>query len=149
LTDQYTRDSSGANPYRAPGGDPDSSVGPLQPGAQATLVGRGLLYRRLAVTRPVELALEFNGRSLVDRVLVNGRQVARRTSWWRITPELPFVLPSDAGDVHGLVEIRVWPWLALRGFRVTIADRVVYAEGTLARPAVPPPPSSRSASTVR
>ncbi len=105
--------------------------GPLLPGARATLVAHGLLYRRLAVEAPLEITLEFNGRSLVDRVLVNDREVVRKTSWWRITPRLAFTLPAGEGAVTGLVEIRVWPWLALRGFRVTIADRVVYAEGKL------------------
>ncbi len=125
------------NPYRSPegltGGE-GGHVGGLLPGARATLVGRGLLYRRLVVEAPLEITLEFNGRSLADRVLVNQRVVARRTSWWRIAPRLAFTLPVGAELVNGLVEIRVWPWLALRGFRVTIAERVVYAEGRLATP---------------
>jgi hypothetical protein len=90
-----------------------------------------VLLRRLVVEAPVELTLEFNGRSLFDRVLVNGHPVARRTSWWRITPRLDFTLQVGSDQVPGHVEVRVWPWLALRGFRVTIADRVVYTEGTL------------------
>jgi hypothetical protein len=53
-------------------------------------------------------------------------------------------LHADTGDVAGLVEIRVWPWLALRGFRVTIADRVVYTEGKLKMPVTSPPASSRA-----
>ena len=57
--------------------------------------------------------------------------MVRKTSWWRIAPRLAFTLPVGEGEVTGLVEIRVWPWLALRGFRVSIADRVVYAEGKL------------------
>jgi hypothetical protein len=125
------------NPYRSPegltGGE-GGHVGGLLPGARATLVARGLLYRRLVVEAPLEITLEFNGRSLADRVLVNQRVVARQTSWWRITPRLAFTLPAGTETVNGLVEIRVWPWLALRGFRVTIAERVVYAEGRLATP---------------
>jgi hypothetical protein len=92
-----------------------------------------MLLRRIVVEAPVEMTLEFNGRSLFDRVLVNGRCVARRTSWWRITPRLDFSLSVGPEQVTGCVEVRVWPWLALRGFRVTIADRVVYAEGTFQR----------------
>ncbi len=106
-------------------------LGPLVPGTRATLVARGMLLRRLVLEAPVELTLEFNGRSLFDRVLINGRPVARRISWWRITPRLDFALSVGSEQVTGCVEVRVWPWLALRGFRVTIADRVVYTEGTL------------------
>jgi hypothetical protein len=135
------------NPYRSPEGIPrDASVqvGPLLPGARATLVARGLLYRRLAVAAPLEITLEFHGRSLVDRVLVNEREVVRKVSWWRIAPRLAFTLPSDTGVIHGLVEIRVWPWLALRGFRVSIADHVVYSEGKLKTPVTSTPLSSRA-----
>lgn len=138
---------AGANPYRSPAGlDEDDAlhVGPLRPGASATLVARGLLYRRLAIAAPVEVTLAFNGRSLVDRVLVNEREVVRRTSWWRIAPQLEFTLRSDAGSVAGLVEIRVWPWLALRGFRVSIAGRSVYSEGHLKTPASSATPTSRA-----
>ncbi|MHB8970202.1 MAG: hypothetical protein ACYC3X_10915 [Pirellulaceae bacterium] len=122
------------NPYRSPEGvtcGEGGHVGGLLPGARATLVGRGLLYRRLVVEAPLEMTLEFNGRSLTDKVLVNNRIVACQTSWWRITPRLPFTLPAGDDVVTGLVEIHVWPWLALRGFRVTVADRVIYAEGHL------------------
>ncbi len=44
---------------------------------------------------------------------------------------LDFTLQVGSDQVPGHVEVRVWPWLALRGFRMTIADRVVYTEGTL------------------
>lgn len=106
-------------------------LGPWVPGARATLIARGMLLRRIVVEAPVEMTLEFNGRSLFDRVLVNGHPVARQTSWWRITPRLDFTLQIGSEQVPGSVEVRVWPWLALRGFRVTIADRVVYTEGKL------------------
>ncbi len=122
------------NPYCSPQGlssGEGTRLGPWIPGARATLVAHGVLLRRLVVEAPVELTLEFNGRSLFDRVLVNGHPVARRTSWWRITPRLDFTLQVGSDQVPGHVEVRVWPWLALRGFRVTIADRVVYTEGTL------------------
>jgi hypothetical protein len=131
------------NPYRAPQGlspGEGTLLDSLVPGARATLVARGMLLRRIVVEAPVEMTLEFNGRSLFDRVLVNGHPVARRTSWWRITPRLDFVLSVGPKHVNGCVEVRVWPWLALRGFRVTIADRVVYAEGTFQREEI----SSRS-----
>lgn len=107
-------------------------MGPFLPGARATLVARGLLFRRIVVEAPLELTLEFNGRSLFDQVIVNGRTVARRTSWWRITPRLDFTLSVGAKQIAGRVEVKVWPWLALRGFRVTLAELVVYAEGSLA-----------------
>lgn len=122
------------NPYRAPQGlssGEGTRLGPWIPGARATLVARGMLLRRIVVEAPVELTLEFNGRSLFDRVFVNGHPVARQTSWWRITPRLDFTLQIGSEQVTGSVEVRVWPWLALRGFRVTIADRVVYTEGKL------------------
>jgi hypothetical protein len=122
------------NPYRSPTGTPhdeQSSGGAWLPGARATLAGRGLLYRRLVIEAPLEITLEFNGRGLTDRVLVNERVVAQKTSWWRIAPRLEFLLPWGDQTVRGLVEIRVWPWLALRGFRVSLGESVLYAEGSL------------------
>jgi len=122
------------NPYRSPVGSMPQEgqyVPAFRPGARATLVARGLLLRRIVIEAPVEITLEFNGRSLYDKVIVNGQVAARKTSWWRITPRLEFSLPMDQQLLRGRVDVRVWPWLAIRGFRVTIADHTVYAEGSL------------------
>lgn len=104
------------------------------PSPAATLTARGILYRRLAIEAPGSILLEFNGRGLTDRVLVDHRVVASRFSWWRITPQLAFTLPVGDQRIAGLVEIRVWPWFLMRGFRVTLAQRIVYAEGCLSQP---------------
>ncbi len=127
------------NPYHSPRGltpDPRDPPAAVLPGARAPLAARGLLYRRLVIESPLDILLEFNGRGLTDRVLVDHHVVAEKTSWWRIAPQLAFTLTAGSHTVSGLVEIRVWPWLAMRGFRVTLAQRVVYAEGCLARRAL-------------
>ncbi len=126
---------SAVNPYRSPESisrDEGKYVLASRPGARATLLAQGLLYRRLVIDAPIQATLEFNGRSLHDTVVVDKHVVARQTSWWRITPRLAFVLPTVRGSIPGLVEVRVGPWLNLRGFRVTIAGQIVYAEGSFA-----------------
>jgi len=35
------------------------------------------------------------------------------------------------GGLPATVEVRVWPWLTLRGIRLHIADEVCYSEGSL------------------
>ncbi len=124
------------NPYQSPPAT-ESGAGlrlpELRPGVRATLIAHGLLFRLLVIDAPIEATLSFNGRSLSDTVTINQQVVARKTSWWRITPRLSFTLRAGEEVIAGQVEIRVWPWLALRGFRVTIADRVVYTEGRLGR----------------
>lgn len=116
------------NPYRTPVADDSLPLQWLGGPSRSKLVAQGLLYRKVAVEAPVEATVEFHGRSMHDRVLLNGQVVAQRVSWWRITPRLEFVVATDAGPCQGRVELRVWPWLALRRFRVIIANHVVYAE---------------------
>jgi hypothetical protein len=120
------------NPYQAPRKQSPHDgrmLGALRDGSSARLVARGLLYRKISITAPVEATLEFHGRSYCwDTVRVNGNVVAWKISWWRINPELEFQLPVGDQMVPGRVSLRLWPWLAFRKFRVEIADRVVYEE---------------------
>jgi hypothetical protein len=122
------------NPYQAPRKQSPHDgrmLGGLREGSSAKLVARGLLYRKISITAPVEATLEFHGRSYCwDTVRVNGNVVAWKISWWRINPELEFQLPVGDQMVPGRVSLRLWPWLAFRKFRVEIADRVVYEEPT-------------------
>jgi hypothetical protein len=120
------------NPYRSPQADCRvlEQDRPLRGGVKSTLVASGLLYRRVLVEAPVEATIEFNGRSAIrDTVSVDGRVVAAKISWWRITPRLDFVLPARDTMIPVTVEVRMWPWLAMRGFRIHMAGQVVYAEG--------------------
>ncbi len=119
------------NPYRPPrklSPLDGKMLGDLRDGASATLLAKGLLYRRISIAAPVEATLEFHGRSYLDVVRINGIVVAWKISWWRITPQLDFLLPVGESLVPGRVSLRVWPWLAFRSFRVEIAHRVVYVE---------------------
>ena len=125
------------NPYRSPegltGGE-GGHVGPL-----AARRARDARRARPAVSPTGRGSSRWRSRSSSTAAVLSTACwsttaiVARKTSWWRITPAAGVhAARPDAEVVTGLVEIRVWPWLALRGFRVTIADRVVYAEGRLA-----------------
>jgi hypothetical protein len=128
----FAQSTQNENPYQAPRKQSPHDgqwLGEWREGASATLVSHGLLYRKIAITAPIEATLEFIGRNYCwDMVRVDGNVVAWKISWWRINPQLDFQLPVGDSLVPGRVTLRLWPWLAFRRFRVEIAGRVVYQE---------------------
>jgi hypothetical protein len=91
------------------------------------------LIRRGWLLRGIEVALsdgvhfvEYNGRGVgYEQVSVDGA-VVRERSWYWFVPRFEFKL----GGFSSVVEVRVWPWLALQSLVLRVDDRVVYVEGT-------------------
>jgi hypothetical protein len=92
----------------------------------ARLVHRGWLRRAIDVSLPDgPHVVEYDGTGFgFEQVTVDGA-VIRKTSWSWFVPRFEF----KVGGWHGVVEVRVWPWLMLRSLVLRVGDRVVYAEG--------------------
>ena len=92
----------------------------------AKLIRRGWLKRRIEFSLSDGVhVFEYSGRGLADKISVDGN-VIRKWSWWWFVPRFEFEL----GGQHGVVDVRVWPWLLLRCLVLRVGDRVVYAERT-------------------
>jgi hypothetical protein len=69
--------------------------------------------------------VEYSGVGVgYEAVWVNGREVARPTSWLWFVPRIEFAL----GMLPAAVEVRVWPWLMIRSFRLIVDGIVVFAD---------------------
>ncbi|HEY1376697.1 MAG TPA: hypothetical protein VGF55_07875 [Gemmataceae bacterium] len=94
------------------------------------------LLRATRLTRVVGLLsdgepylVEYDGRGLgLESVRVNRAVAAWRRSWLWFVPRFEFAL----GAAPAAVEVRVGPWLSIRGFRLSVRGEPVYSEGTLA-----------------
>jgi hypothetical protein len=69
--------------------------------------------------------IEYNGRTPgYERVSVDGALAAWHWSFFWFVPRFDFSIGSFAARV----EVRVWPWLAVRTFRLTIDGTTVYSD---------------------
>ncbi|MEK6235151.1 MAG: hypothetical protein N2C14_10585 [Planctomycetales bacterium] len=50
-------------------------------------------------------------------------------NWWFV-PRFDFDVPVSGRVLRGRLEVRVWPWLAMRIFHLYVEDQLVYAEGS-------------------
>jgi hypothetical protein len=93
---------------------------------RAILVRREWLLRTLKVELPGGIHLvEYDGAGLgYEQVSVDGSTVIRGSHRWYV-PRFEFEL----GVWPAVVEVRVWPWFALRSFALLVNDHLVYAEG--------------------
>jgi hypothetical protein len=94
---------------------------------RAALIRSSWLRRVLEVrTDDGWFLVEYNGRGLgYESVWVNGELALSSTSLMWFVPRFDFSL----GPRPAVVEVRVWPWLTIRSFRLTVDDVVLYAEG--------------------
>lgn len=115
------------------GGEQEAAVSEIK----AELIRKERVRRILRLSGGLEATVEYDGRpTAMELVRVNG-QVAAQTpnlsislTW--LVPHFEFHLPSADGDVECRVDIaeKRW-WLGdMQGFRLTVADTVVYADGT-------------------
>ncbi len=97
--------------------------------ATARLVEQSWLKRVLEVSlddteRPYHVT--YQGRGIgYEGVLVDGVIAARQTSYFWFVPRFPFRL----SDQDAVIEVRVWPWLALRSLRLSVNGETLYSEG--------------------
>src|SRR5262245_10935313 len=94
---------------------------------RATLYYRSWLRRVLEVhTDEGWFLVEYNGRGFgYESVYVNDELALASTSLVWFVPRFEFRMGPHPAAVEG----RVWPWLAIRSFRLIVEDAVVYAEG--------------------
>src|SRR5215218_1977902 len=98
---------------------------------RATLVRRSWLLRELRVELPGgESRVVYSGRGLgFETVYVDG-QAAGRPSNLSLSPfHFVPVFLFRIGQGLGAVEVRVWPWTAIRSFHLAVDGEVAYAEG--------------------
>ena len=95
----------------------------------ATLIGRGWLRRAIEIVLPDGAhVVEYDGTGFgYEQVLVDGVAI-REASWCWYVPRFEF----KVGGWPGVVEVHVWPWLAIRALTLSVGGRVVYGEGTAA-----------------
>ena len=91
------------------------------------LVNKGWLYRKLETSiKDKTLEIEYSGKGLGSEMLaVNGNEIKLLSAGIWYIPK--FDVDFDGCSVK--VEIRVWPWLALRSFVVSVDDKTIYREG--------------------
>src|SRR5262245_5176438 len=70
--------------------------------------------------------VEYNGRGIGhESVFVDGARAREVTSFFWFVPRFDFLL----GRRPGVIEVRVWPWLTVRSFRLWVDGVCVYSEG--------------------
>ena len=102
----------------------------------ATLISWGWLLRQLEVELPEgRFIVTYNGRGFgYESVYVDEQVAEHATSLLWFVPVFVFPL----GRRLGTIEVRVWPWLALRSLHLIVDGEVLYAEGTRSAAHVPP-----------
>ena len=77
-------------------------------------------------TESGEHTVSYDGRRYgYEFVRVDGTIVVMTRSWFWFVPKFEFKI----GDIPAKVDVRVWPWFALRAARLQIADEVCYSQG--------------------
>ena len=91
---------------------------------------RGWNYRCLDITTPEgKFIVEYDTGGLGDEtVFVDGEVASRPPSKAMVIPRFEF----KAGTLDAVLEVRLWPWLAVRSMKLTIDSNTVYKEGTAA-----------------
>lgn len=86
------------------------------------------LYRRFIVENAGRFfVVEWRGGEIgSEHVYVDGQKAAGGRSLKWFLPRFLFEL----GDAVAVLEVRVWPWLALRWLRLKIDGEVEYEEGS-------------------
>ena len=99
---------------------------------QVTLQRKSWLLREWEVTTPQgAYVVTYSGRGHgYESVAVNNQVVAKAGSPTWFVPRFVFLL----GDSFAKVEVRVWPWLALRGIHLRIGGVLHYREGRFKAP---------------
>jgi hypothetical protein len=90
---------------------------------ECELIGSAWLKRkfRIAISSS-EHRLVYNGRTDSEHVYFDGRAVAGGKSVWWFIPSFHFTLDGKDVSIH----VSVWPWLAIRSFRIVIENRILY-----------------------
>ncbi len=99
------------------------------PGLGVTLAASKWLYRCIRVEMPVQAAIEYNGRGLVEWVAVNGVKQCRKIPIWWFSPCFEFELDTNREPLHVEVRVRVNALTRIRGFQLWLDGVLAYEEG--------------------
>lgn len=99
----------------------------VQP-TMGTLISNGLLQRVVDIPAPSgSVLLRYSGRDIGrESVSINDDDPVSHSSYFWYVPT--FEIEHDSGSY--IIEIRIWPWLALRSMTVTLDKNMVYTEGS-------------------
>lgn len=95
---------------------------------EVTQVKRKILYRELSLSGLLETTIRWDARGPIEFVQV-GRQRLRNTRGRRALASFEFAIPTHCGPIPGSIDVQVAWLFCTRGFRLTIAHNVIYAEG--------------------
>lgn len=93
----------------------------------AKLIRNSWLYREWEVLDQGRLIrIAYNGRGTgYESILVDGAPILRIKSHLWYVPRFEFKI----GGLPFIVDVRVWPWLAIRAIRLTRSGEIIYTEG--------------------
>jgi hypothetical protein len=96
-------------------------------GWYCTQVRKGWLYRALDIMTPRGVRrVEYVAHPRrYEEVLVDGASACRHWSFLWYAPRFEFTIDNAVC----VVEVRVWPWWALRAVRLTVNGSITYSEG--------------------
>jgi hypothetical protein len=116
-----------SNPYEPPR-TVDDSAGSY--GDFAKLLQRGFLFRRIALTRPVEATFQYNGWNFLQRIHINEQLVWKRVSWVVIHRSASFQLPASIDPRQAACEVRIvfTRGLLIHRFTLLMEGTIVYDE---------------------
>ena len=105
-----------------------SGDGGVRPEGNMTVQLKSSSWLRRTIEVRFETAnyvVEYSGWGFAyETVRVNGKTAARPRSWCWFVSYIEFPI----GDAQAAVEISVWPWLAIRLFKLTVNGEPVYEE---------------------
>lgn len=122
--------SDSINPYQSP------SLNDRLPKVYPEgLVRRGFLYRRIRLTSPFNVDVEYNACALgCEYVLVNGVLAKKQSHPWYsmslVIPHIDFEMKTAAGTFSSSLDVRVRLWFAIRYLSLKIEGNEVYCEGS-------------------
>ena len=94
----------------------------------ATLVEEGLLYRKVQLHSPIDATIEYVGRGLRDKILVNNTLVYWRLPVIGLSGEFEFEIETESEPVQAKVFIEIGKMLKVHLFEIRIEEQTVYRE---------------------
>ena len=91
-----------------------------------TLLHRARLLRRVSIHAETSaFELEYNGKGFgYESVRIDGETKIRSFSLFWFVPHFEF-----SHDGHSIeVDVKVWPWLKIKGFRIHVDGHLLYSE---------------------
>ena len=90
---------------------------------KADLIAKRWLVRAFNITTSEgSFLVVYDGQGTgYEQVLVDGEVVCKKKTIWWYAPEFEFSI----GSIQAVIHIRVWAWLAVRSFQLTIDGQCV------------------------